>query len=111
MAAHIRRVSPGADFRMMLQRRRFDESGKLGTWNLRFCKISRLPRSFGALVCNGPNYRGTSLDLSDNKFESLPESFSEIIVAGSLSLSGNPQLTGVPENFPNVKGRVFRNGD
>ena len=66
------------------------------------CKISKLPPSFGALVCSG------NLNLNSNKLESLPDSFSEISVAGDLSLGGNPQLTGVPENFSNVKGRVWR---
>ena len=95
-------VSPGADRRKMLQYRRFDESGKLGTWYLSHCSISKLPPSFGVLVCSG------ILTLSYNKLESLPESFSEITLGGFLNLRYNPQLTGVPENFPNVKGRVRR---
>ena len=102
---HIMLVSPDADRLEMLQYREFDESGKLGRWNLNYCNISKLPSSFGALVCSG------SLDLQANKFGSLPESFSEIIVAGCLYLRGNPHLTGYlrgnRENFANVKGKVW----
>ena len=101
---HIMLVSPGADRqKMMRQYRKFDESGKLGTWHLSgYSNISRLPPSFGALVCSGHLY------LNNNRLQSLPEGFSDICVTGNLWLSGNPQLTGVPENLPNVKGRVYR---
>jgi len=99
---HIMLVSPGADQQKMLRGHAFDESGKLESWELRYCKISRLPPSFGALVCSGTLY------LSYNELESFPEGFSEITVAGDLYLKYSPQLTGVPENFPNVKGRVYR---
>ena len=97
-------VSPRADRQKMLEDRSFDQSGKLGNWCLNNCNISKLPPSFGVLVCSG------YLDLSYNKLKSLPESFSEITVASrrNLVLIGNPQLTGVPENFPNVKGTVHR---
>ena len=95
-------VSPGADRQKMLQYRIFDRSGKLCYWYLSSCKISKLPPSFGALVCGG------HLDLCFNKLESLPKGFSEISVAGDLWLRGNLQLTGVPENFPNVNGTVWR---
>ena len=89
-----------ADRRKMLQGR--FKSGKLESWYLsNRCKISKLPPSFGALVCSG------NLDLDVNKLESLPERFSEITLVGNLGLGGNPQLTGVPENFPNVKGKVI----
>ena len=44
--------------------------------------------------------------MSYNKLESVPESFSEITVAGFLFLRFNPHLRGVPKNFPNVKGTV-----
>ena len=118
-------VSPGADCQRMLKYRYVDLSGKLGVWYLSGCKISRLPPSFGALVCSG-NLNlscnkleslpesfseisvGRNLNLSYNKLKSLPKGFSEISVAGDLYLYGNLQLTGVPENFPNVKGRVHR---
>ena len=93
-------VSPGADRQKMLQYRIFDRSGKVEYWSLNGCKISKLPPSFGALVCSG------QLDLSFNKLESLPVSFSKISVAGDMYLYGNLQLKGVPENFPNVKGTV-----
>ena len=71
---HIMLVSPGADRKRMLQYRGFDESGKLGDWYLSGCNISKLPPSFGALVCSG------DLHLSLNELESVPESFSEISV-------------------------------
>ena len=86
----------------MLRGRHFDESGKLVNWKLNGCKISKLPPSFGALVCS------RDLHLNNNELESLPEGFSEISVAWNLDLRYNPQPTGVPENFPNVEGRVFR---
>ena len=95
-------VSPGADRQEMLRGRSFDRSGKLEYWSLNGCKISKLPPSFGALVCSGV------LNLQGNKLQSLPDKFSEIIVGGDLHLRGNLQLTGVPENFPNVKGPVYR---
>ena len=99
---HIMLVSPGADRERMLRVRSFVESGKLEYWDLGGCKISKLPPSFGALVCSG------SLNLNGNKLELVPKSFSRIILGGSLDLSGNRQLTGVPKNFPNVKGTVYR---
>ena len=72
----------------MLRGRHFDESGKLVNWKLNGCKISKLPPSFGALVCSG------HLNLGGNYLESLPEGFSEISVGGVLNLEGNRQLTG-----------------
>merc|ERR1712086_66074 len=78
---HIMLVSPGADRRKMLQGRTFSRSGKLGNWDLDHCKISKLPPSFGAVVCSG------GLSLSYNKLESLAESFSEITVGRTLWLS------------------------
>ena len=125
LVVHIMLVSPGADRQRMLQERRFEENGKLGTWILSYCKISKLPPSFGALVCSGAlvldnNYLeslpdsfsdiivGAALSLSDNKLQSVPARFSDVTVAGKLYLHDNPQLTGVPENFPNVKGCVYR---
>ena len=99
---HTMLVSSGANRQSMLQCRDVDQSGKLGHWYLTRCNISKLPPSFGALVCSGDLY------LNHNKLESLPKGFSEISVAGDLWLRGNPQLTGVPENFPNVKGKVRR---
>ena len=102
---HIMLVSPGA------QRGRiwhdkwkpyFDESGKLQNWNLSGMRISKLPPSFNALVCSG------YLNLSGNKLMSLPEGFSDITVGENLYLKYNPQLIGGPENFPNVKGTVYR---
>merc|ERR1712086_264326 len=78
---HIMLVSPGADRqKMMLQYRgklevwqhtcqKFDESGKLEYWNLSGCKISKLPQSFGALVCS------VRLWLNENKLRTVPEGF------------------------------------
>ena len=117
-------VNPGADRQNMLQRREFDQSGKLGNWGLGYCNISKLPPSFGALACSGDLHLGGNrlellpnsfleitvagkLFLSYNKLKSLPESFSEISVGRNVYLGGNPQLTGVPEDFPNVKGTVY----
>ena len=100
---HIMLVSPGADRQEMLRARcRFDESGKFGDWLLSGCELSKLPPSFGAVVCSG------HLNLSYNNLESLPESFSEITVGRTVNLSRNRWLTRVPKNFPNVEGRVIR---
>ena len=106
---HIMLVSPGADHQKMLQTRNFAQ-GKLVTWNLSVCKISKLPHSFGALVCSG------ALSLNGNELESLPEGFSDITLGRDLILwwdpsgvlQGNPRLTGIPKTFPNVRGRVIR---
>ena len=65
-------------------------------------KLESLPDSFSEISVAG------GLALNDNKLKSLPEGFSEITVAGNVYLYGNPQLTGVPENFPNVKRTVNR---
>ena len=104
-------VSPGADRRVMLKYRYFDQSGKLGTWDLVSCNISKLPPSFGELVSNDNLIPAVldkdNLSLTRNDLESLLDSFSEIRVAGILNLRGNPQLTGVPENFPNVRSVYF----
>ena len=97
LVGHIMLVSPSADRQKMLHGRSFDESGKLGYWNLHCCKIGKLSPSFGALVCSG------DLDLDDNNLKSVHEGFSDIIVVGHLNLDRNPHLTGVPKNFPNVK--------
>ena len=88
---HIMLVSPGAYRQTMLRGRKFDESGKLGDWNLSGCKISKLPPSFGALVCK-------TVDLSDNQLEFLPNSFAEIDVGRFLSLSCN-KLEMLPDGF------------
>jgi hypothetical protein len=80
---HTMLVSPGADRQEMLKYREF-ESDKLEYWSLTRCNISKLPPSFGALVCSGDLY------LSHNKLESLPKGFSEISVAGGPWLRGNP---------------------
>jgi len=107
---HIMLISPGADRQKLLQGRYFNErhweNGKLGVWDLDCCKISKLPPSFGALVCCG------DLHLSENELESVPEGFSEITLGGKLYLGNNTgySLTGVPKNFPNVKGTVYRLG-
>merc|ERR1712166_577144 len=77
---HIMLFSPGAERFRMLRERKFGPSVKFGAWNLNGCKISKLPPSFGALVCSG------DLQLLNNKLESVPESFSEITVAGYVGL-------------------------
>ena len=71
--------------------------------NLSSNKLKSLPERFSEITL------GENLYLRSNNLESLPDSFSEItLAAGNLYLSGNPHLTGVPENFPNVKGTVIR---
>jgi hypothetical protein len=57
---HIILVSTDADRQRMLQGRDFDDISKLWDWKMSHCKISKLPPSFGALVCSG------YLILSDN---------------------------------------------
>ena len=63
-------VSPGANRQKML-RGYIDLGGKLEYWSLTRCNISKLPPSFGALVCSGDLY------LNHNKLKSLPKGFSE----------------------------------
>jgi hypothetical protein len=79
-------VSPGANRQKMLKGRSFDQSGKLGGWYLDDCKISKLPPSFGALVCSGGlglygcNCGGNlHLQLGDNKLESVPNTVKQLL--------------------------------
>merc|ERR1712086_431933 len=91
---HILLVSPGAYRQKMLQGKllpwgqsggcTFDPSGKLENWYMSHCNISKLPPSFGAVVCSG------DLNLRHNELESVPDGFSDISVAGDLNLGGNP---------------------
>ena len=103
--------------------REFDANGLLKSWNLNFCDIAELPETFGDILCTGNlNLAGNQLeslplrfsnlsvggelDLHSNKLRSLPPNFDQIRVGGHLILDGNPELTGIPARFPNVKGRV-----
>ena len=64
------------------------------------------------LRCLPPNFEqirvGGALQLGYNKLHSLPPTFGKIRVGGNLFLNANPELTGIPEEFPNVKGKVCR---
>jgi hypothetical protein len=64
--------------------------------------LKSLPLRFSNLSFGG------FLSLSNNKLRSLPPNFEQIRVGGSLDLNPNPELTEIPTEFPNVKGRVFR---
>ena len=112
---HIMLVSPGADRERMLRVRSFVESGKLEYWDLGHCKISKLPPSFGALVCSGSlNLSGSlsfgALVCNGNKLESVPKSFSRITVGGTLNLPKAlwRRNSNLNVNFLNVKGIVYR---
>ena len=120
LVEHTMLVSRGADREKMLAGREFDEHGKLANWDLTcMChKISRLPESFGALVCRGdlilsrnqlralPDGFGNitvggNLYLNDNQLQALPEGFGDIIVGGDLNLYNN-QLQSLPEGFGDI---------
>lgn len=109
----------------MLGRRRFDDNGQLEDWGLFYCKIAKLPATFGDILCTRDlNLGGNQLEslplrfsnlsvggdphLHGDKLRSLPPNFEQIRVGGDLDLRGNLGLTGIPAEFPNVKGRVSR---
>ena len=118
-------LNPGANRDQMLKGRNFDANGLLENWSLSSCRIAELPESFGGILYTGdlhlggnklrslpPNFEqirvGGRLNLSHNTLRSLPPNFEQIRVGGYLFLNANPGLTGIPTEFPNVKGRVFR---
>ena len=103
----------------------FDANGLVVSWNLSCCRIAELPETFGDLMCTGGLLLsgnqleslprsfstlsvGRSLILYDNKLRCLPPNFEKTRVGWNLRLGGNPELTGIPAEFPNVKGRVYR---
>ena len=118
-------LNPDANRHIMLSSRRFDANGLLKVWDLRSCNIAELPESFGDILCTGSldlnlNHLeslplrfsnlsvGGNLGLSFTKLRCLPPNFDQIRVGGHLNLRGNPELTGIPAEFPNVKGWVIR---
>ena len=118
-------LNPGADRDKMIKRRNFDGNGLLESWNLNACDIAELPETFGDILCTGDlNLAGNLLEslplrfsnlsvggylhLNNNKLRCLPPNFEQIRLAGHLGLGRNPGLTGIPTEFPNVKGTVFR---
>ena len=93
--------------------------------NLDRCKIVVLPESFGDVLCTGDLVLegnqleslplsfsnltvGGTLYLQFNKLRCLPPNFEQIRVGDALLLNYNPELTGIPAQFPNVKGTVYR---
>ena len=125
VAREIKFVSPATDREEILKYRELDDNGLLKNWYLNSCKIAELPETFGDILCTGDLYLsnnlleslplrfsnlsvGGRLNLSNNTLRSLPPNFDQIRVGGNLFLNGNPGLTGIPTEFPNVKGRVFR---
>ena len=109
----------------MLKCRCFDANGLLKSWDLGWCDIAKLPESFGDILCTGNLYLnanrleslplrfvnlrvGGCLSLKTNKLRSLPPNFEQIRVGDGLDLYGNPELTGIPAQFPNLKGTVYR---
>ena len=118
-------LNPDADRDKMLKGRRFDANGLLMHWYLKYCKIAELSESFGAVLCTGnlelngnqleslprsfANLSvGNNLHLNHNKLRCLPPNFEQIRVGGNLALNHNPELTGIPEEFPNVKVDISR---
>ena len=118
-------LNPDADRDQMLKRRNFDANGLLVNWYLNSCNIAELPETFGDILCTGDLYLsnnlleslplrfsnlsvGGDLYLHNNKLRSLPPNFDQIRVGENLFLNGNRELTGIPAEFPNVKGTVFR---
>ena len=119
-------LNPDADRAKMLRGREFGANGLLKNWYLGLgCDIPKLPESFGDTLCTGNldlnlNHLeslplrfsnlsvGGHLYLDNNKLRSLPPNFDQIRVGGDLNLRGNPDLTGIPAQFPNVKGTVYR---
>ena len=118
-------LNPGANRDQMLKGRNFDANGLLVNWYLNSCNIAELPETFGDILCTGglnlSNNQleslplrfsnlsiGVFLSLYDNNLRSLPPNFEQIRVGGCLNLHANPELTGIPAEFPNVKGRVYR---
>ena len=117
-------LNPHANRDSMLRYRDFDANGLLEKWNLAYCKIAELPESFGDVLCSGDLWLdnnqleslprsfanlsvGRHLNLGGNKLRCLPPNFEQIKVGGDLYLRRNPKLTGIPTEFPNVKGRVL----
>jgi len=117
--------NPDADGDRMLKYRRFDANGLLARWHLDRCDIAELPKSFGAVLCTGDlnlqcnklrflpaNFKqirvGGNLNLSDNELRCVAPKLKQIRVGRHLDLSRNPELTSIPTEFPNVKGRVSR---
>ena len=117
-------LNPDANRDQMLSRRRFDAKGLLKDWNLDSCDIAELPESVGDILCTAylslSNNLLESLPLSfsnlsvggdlylyGNKLRSLPPNFEQIRVGGDLDLDPNRGLTGIPAEFPNVKGTVY----
>ena len=124
VAREIKFVSPATDREEILKWRRFDANGLLESWGLS-SKIVELPETFGDVLCTGylslsntlleslplrfSNLSvGGGLSLDYNKLRSLPPNFGQIRVGGYLNLRGNLGLTGIPAEFPNVKGTVYR---
>ena len=120
-------LNPDADRDRMLAGREFDANGLLEDWGLNSCKIAKLPETFGDILCTGDLclhdnllqslplrfsnlFVGGNLGLIGNKIRSLPPNFEQIRVGGHMNLGGNLELTGIPAEFPNVKGRVRRCG-
>jgi len=118
-------LNPDADRDSMLEYCYFDANGLLTGWNLNSCKIAELPESFGDVLCTRNLYLqgnqleslplnfgnlsvGGDLNLASNKLRCLPPNFEQIRVGRNLYLWSNPELTGIPTEFPNVKGNVIR---
>ena len=118
-------LNPDAERDRMLKGRCFDANGLLEYWYLQCCNITELPESFGAVQCsrdlilNGNQLEslplsfanlsvGGDLALGGNKLRCLPPNFEQIRVGGQLNLGVNRELTGIPTQFPNVKGKVYR---
>ena len=125
LAREIMFVSPDANRDRLLKHLSFSANGLLENWDLGRCKIAKLPESCGDVMCTGDlDLQGNRLEslplsfgtlsvgggliLYDNNLRCLPPNFEQIRVGGNLFLDGNPELTGIPTEFPNVKGKVYR---
>ena len=103
MVDYIMILNPGAERQTMLNGCEFGQRGQqadaLGpqaSWDLSYSY--QLPELFNTLVCTWILY------LNNNNLQSLPESFANITVGGSLTMSGNPKLEEIC--FPNVERSV-----